>query len=116
MILPGVTRDSILSLARGHVQGTNKIPGLPKQLRVAEREMNMLELLSLSDSGALLEMFGAGTAAVVSPVERVGFEGRDLIIPQGEGGAGDVAKAMLKEIYAIQHGQREGHPWSVSVE
>ncbi|CAO1637762.1 unnamed protein product [Parajaminaea phylloscopi] len=116
MILPGVTRDSILSLARGHAQGGSKIAGLPEKLRVVEREMSMKELLSLSDKGALLEMFGAGTAAVVTPVERVGYKGRDLSVPTGEGGAGDVAKAMLVEIDAIQRGLREGHPWSVAVE
>lgn len=115
MILPGVTRDSILALARGHSQGGNKIAGLPQQLRVVEREISMRELIDISDKGALLEMFGAGTAAVVSPVERVGYQGRDITIPTGQGGAGDVAKAMLKEIDAIQKGERANHPWSVLV-
>lgn len=116
MILPGVTRDSILSLARGHASGSAPIAGLPKQLRVFEREMNMAEVMAHSDRGSLLEMFGAGTAAVVSPVERVGYKGRDIMIPTGEGGAGNVAKAMLGEIDAIQRGERASHPWSVLVD
>lgn len=115
MILPGVTRDSILSLARGHANGHAKIPGLPEKLRVTEREMSIHELQEHADSGALTEMFGAGTAAVVSPVERVGYKGRDIMVPTGKGGAGDVAQAMLKEIDAIQRGEKE-HPWSVLVE
>lgn len=116
MILPGVTRDSILALARAHASGAEPIAGLPKQLRVVEREMNMAEVTAHADRGTLLEMFGAGTAAVVSPVERVGYKGRDIIIPTGEGGAGDVAKAMLREIDAIQRGDRKDHPWSVLVD
>lgn len=112
MILPGVTRDSILSLTRAHSNGQTSIPGLPKQLRVVEREMSIHELQSHAEKGSLLEMFGAGTAAVVSPVERVGYKGRDIMIPTGEGGAGEVAKAMLAEIDLIQRGGKE-HPWSI---
>lgn len=114
MILPGVTRDSILALARGHAHGSAKVPGLPDKLRVVEREMTIHEFQALSDKGTVQEVFGAGTAAVVSPVERVGYKGRDIHIPTGPQGAGPMALAMLKEIDLIQRGGKE-HPWSVPV-
>lgn len=114
-ILPGVTRDSILGLARDHVSKKAPIEGLPDNLVVSEREINMGEIIKASEKGSLIEMFGAGTAAIVSPVDRVGFKGRDIQIPAGEEGAGPIAKAMLKSITDIQLG-RVDHPWSVLVE
>ncbi|BGP57191.1 branched-chain-amino-acid transaminase bat2 [Rhodotorula sphaerocarpa] len=39
MILPGVTRDSILSLLRDHESGKNRLEGLPEKLIVSEREL-----------------------------------------------------------------------------
>lgn len=115
MILPGVTRDSILGLARDHASGKISIPGLPQNIVVSEREIGMAEVEKASKDGRLLEMFGSGTAAVVSPVDRVGFMGRDIHIPSGEDGAGNVAKAMLKTITDIQLGRMD-HPWSVLVD
>ncbi|CAO1614242.1 unnamed protein product [Sympodiomycopsis kandeliae] len=115
MILPGVTRDSILALARGHANGSNKVEGLTENIRVVEREMSIHEVISHSEKGNLLEMFGAGTAAIISPVERVGYKGRDITVPTGTGGAGPIAQAMLAKIDAIQRGTEE-HPWSVIVE
>lgn len=115
MILPGVTRDSILGLARDHASGKMAISGLPKDLIVSEREINMEEIERAAKENRLLEMFGAGTAAVVSPVDRVGFQGRDIHIPCGEDGAGAIAKTMLKTITDIQLGKVE-HPWSVLID
>jgi branched-chain amino acid aminotransferase len=115
MILPGVTRDSILGLARDHASGKMTIAGLPKDLVISEREINMGEIQKAVDQGRLLEMFGSGTAAVVSPVDRIGFNGKDIFIPAGKDGAGDIAKAMLKTISDIQLGKVD-HPWSVLVD
>ncbi|KAG9094351.1 hypothetical protein FS749_012636 [Ceratobasidium sp. UAMH 11750] len=64
LILPGVTRDSILCLARDHVSGKAKIPGLPDDLIVSERPITMGEVKAAAESGNLLEVFGAGTAAI----------------------------------------------------
>ena len=60
MILPGVTRDSVLSLARSHAAGTLRIPMLPSNLSVSEREVNMKEICEAEQSGRLVEMFGTG--------------------------------------------------------
>jgi branched-chain amino acid aminotransferase len=115
MILPGVTRDSILGLLRDHASGKMTIAGLPKDLIVSEREINMGEIQQAVDQGRLLEMFGSGTAAVVSPVDRIGFQGKDIHIPAGKDGAGEIAKALLKTMTDIQLG-KVAHPWSVLVD
>lgn len=60
MILPGVTRDSVLSLARSHAAGTLRIPQLPSKLSVSERSVTMKEVCEAAQSGRLVEMFGAG--------------------------------------------------------
>jgi branched-chain amino acid aminotransferase len=115
MILPGVTRDSILGLARDHASGKWRIEGLPSKLKVSEREINMAEIIKASKDGRLLEIFGAGTAAVVSPVDRIGYMGTDISIPAGKDGAGSITKAMLKTMTDIQLGKVD-HPWSVLVD
>ena len=115
MILPGVTRASILDLARDHLSGKFPIEGLPSDLVVSEREINMAEIQEAEKEGRLLEMFGSGTAAVVSPVDRLGYMGRDIHIPVGKDGGGAIAKIMLDTITGIQLGTIE-HPWSVIVD
>jgi branched-chain amino acid aminotransferase len=71
MILPGVTRDSALSLARSHAAGTLRIPKLPSKLSVSEREVNMKEVCEAVQSGRLVEIFGTGE--FVFPFLRAGF-------------------------------------------
>lgn len=114
LILPGVTRDSILCLARDHVAGKITIPGLPNDLVVSERHITMNELKSASESGNLLEVFGAGTAAIVCPVKEIGYKGKDIKIPVGEQGMGPMCKGILDQIVARQMGKIESD-WSVVV-
>ncbi|KAJ9101835.1 hypothetical protein QFC21_003175 [Naganishia friedmannii] len=113
LILPGVTRDSILSLARDHVAGKTQIPGLPERdFVVSERKMTMPQLAQLAREGKVKEVFGAGTAAVVTSVDNIGYEGTDIPIPAGPEGLGPIAKAMLDRIQGIQTGRIE-HEWSI---
>ncbi|KAF7789876.1 hypothetical protein EIP86_000824 [Pleurotus ostreatoroseus] len=87
IILPGVTRDSVLALARGHASGESPIEGMPEgKLVVSERPVTMKEVVRAAESGNLLEFFGTGTAAVISPVDRIGYLGKDLHIPTGPDG------------------------------
>lgn len=74
MVLPGVTRDSIMSLCSAHNDPSTsfKVEGLPETLKVTERSMTMAEIVAASADGTLSEMFGSGTAAIVSPVNRIG--------------------------------------------
>ena len=60
MILPGVTRDSVLSLARSHAAGTLRIPNLTSKLAISERGVTMQEVADAVQSGRLVEMFGTG--------------------------------------------------------
>jgi len=106
-ILEGVTRDSVLALARERL--------VPEGWVVREKGFTMGELAAAADEGRLLEAFGTGTAAVVSPVRRIGWRGRDVDCGLREGEeAGDVAKRMKEWIEGIQYGDEE-HPWSFKI-
>lgn len=105
-ILPGVTRDSIIHLAR------------EEGLTVSERTYTMDELAAACDDGRVYEAFGAGTAAIVSPINNVAYNGRDYAIPvDPEEDAGPVALKMFKRLTDIQYGRVEGPPgWSVVID
>jgi branched-chain amino acid aminotransferase len=60
---------SVLNLCRGHIDGKS-IPGLPSNLKVSERKITMGDLVEAEKNGSLLEVFGAGTAAIVSAVDK----------------------------------------------
>lgn len=60
MILPGVTRDSVLTLAREHISGVKRLPGLTENLIVSERPVTMKEVKAAGEAGRLVELFGAG--------------------------------------------------------
>lgn len=90
-ILPGITRASVIELLRR--RGEN----------VVERQLSLEEIQEAHSKGRLLEAFGTGTAAVVSPIAALGFEGKDLTI--GDGGVGPVAQSLFSEIQSIQRGE-----------
>jgi len=102
-ILEGVTRDSILDLARERLQ--------PKGWAISERKYTMSDLANAADEGRLIEAFGAGTAAVVSPVRRISWKGRliECGLKEGEE-AGEIASTMKGWIEDIQYGD-EKHKW-----
>lgn len=113
LILPGVTRDSVLTICREHAAGKINVPGLPtSNFVISEREMTMPQLAEYQKQGKLKEVFGSGTAAIVSAVNKIGYEGTDIIVPVGPSGLGAVAEAVLGRIQAIQTGKIE-HEWSV---
>jgi len=117
LVLPGVTRDSILSLARQHESGSLLLPNLEShKLVVSERQITMSEILIASQEGRLVEAFGSGTAAVITSVEKIGYKGEDVIVPvdggeEGDAGFGRIAGSMMKTLSEIQYGQRESE-WS----
>lgn len=92
-ILAGVTRDSVIRLLRD------------RGLTVSERRISIDELVEASAMGTLHEVFGTGTAAVVSPVGALGLGSEDLVV--GTGGVGPLAKSMYAEIVGIQRGISE---------
>jgi branched-chain amino acid aminotransferase len=114
MILPGITRDSVLALARAHAAGEDAIAGLDGPLVVSERPVNMAEIIAAAADGSLVELFGTGTAAVVSPVDRIGYLGKDVHIPTGPDGMGPVSRPLWQKLVGIQTGAIP-HPWSLVV-
>ena len=103
-ILEGVIRDSVLSLARERL--------VPEGWEVREEKFTMQDLATASEERRLVECFGTGTAATVSPVRAISWKGRlvDCGLENGEE-AGEVAKRMKGWIEGIQYGDEE-HPWS----
>ncbi|KAH8835394.1 branched-chain amino acid aminotransferase II [Flagelloscypha sp. PMI_526] len=114
MILPGITRDSVLSLARDHASGKHPLSGLTQNINVVERSVSMKEVQEASKNGTLVELFGAGTAAVISPVDRIGYLGEDVHIPVEEDGMGPVSRPIWKELVGRQIGSIQSD-WSVEV-
>lgn len=99
VILPGVTRDSVIRLLRE--RGAN----------VVERRVSIDEVRAAAADGTLREVFGTGTAAVVSPVGELGLEDGDLVV--GEGKAGPLAKSLYAEIVALQRGEaKDRYGWT----
>ncbi|GAA6000699.1 uncharacterized protein JCM10292_000551 [Rhodotorula paludigena] len=115
MILPGVTRDSILTLLRDHASGKNKLDGLPEKLIVSERNITMPEVAEAAKNGTLREIFGSGTAAIVSCVDGIGYKDELVPVPCGSDGLGDIARVMLREIVGRQTGAIPSD-WSFPVE
>uniref|UniRef100_A0A3Q0RUY2 Branched-chain-amino-acid aminotransferase, mitochondrial n=1 Tax=Amphilophus citrinellus TaxID=61819 RepID=A0A3Q0RUY2_AMPCI len=93
IILPGVTRQSLLDLGRSW-----------GEFKVTERTMDMKELLGALDAGRVLEVFGAGTACVVCPVGSLLYKGKTYQIPTMQNGP-DLAKRFYKELTDIQYGR-----------
>ena len=104
-ILPGVTRDSVLTLCKDW-----------NRFKVTERPFTMNEVIEAVEEGRMIESFGAGTAAIVSPVNKIGFKGRDYDIPLDKNDpnakAGPLANELFNTILDIQYGKKEYKEWS----
>ena len=97
-ILPGVTRDSLIQLARD------------EGLTVREEPYAIEQWRDDAASGAVVEAFACGTAAVVTPIGRVAGPGYEFRI--GDGETGPVTARLLARLSAIQRGQADdAHGW-----
>ncbi len=92
-ILPGITRDSVLALAKHWNLATD------------ERLISIDEVMKAHRDGSLKEIFGTGTAAVISPVSHLAW--RDDVITIGDGGVGPMANRFYTAITDIQYGRAE---------
>jgi len=100
--LAGITRDTVLQLARDW------------GIRVAERQISIDEVFTASKSGRLSEVFGMGTAAVISPVSELAYKDEKLAI--GDGKVGPLAQRLFDDISAIQRGLKpDPHGWVVEI-
>ena len=101
-ILEGITRDSILKLA----------PTLG--YAVEEAKVDVHDALRDIDSGEITEVFGMGTAAVVAPVDKMGYDGKDYIVKNAPG---PVAQHLFKALTDIQYGRvPDPFGWTLKVE
>lgn len=92
-ILHGITRDAVVALAKAW------------NLSVAERKIGMDEIIDAHASGKLEEIFGSGTAAVISPVGEIKYG--DKVMTIGGGGVGPMAKKFFEAISDMQYGKAE---------
>lgn len=100
-ILDGVTRKSVIAMAER------------MGIKVEVRPVKVKELIEAAEKGTLQEIFGSGTAAVISPISGFGYTGKDYSFTR----PGDLyAKKIKDAILAIQYNQSEDpFGWRVEV-
>jgi len=101
-ILSGVTRDSVIKMAKSW------------GLKVVERKISIDEIYDAHKSGELKEIFGSGTAAVISPVGKIKYDGKEITI--GDGGVGPLSGRLFQDLMNVQYGKAEdSFNWIVPV-
>lgn len=100
-ILDGITRKSILAIAEAE--------GITTEVR----KIKVSELIEASENGSLKELFGAGTAAVISPISGFGFKNKDYELPELENTYGELLKKRITDIQTNQTDDAFG--WRVKV-
>ena len=101
-ILPGITRDSTIQLCKDW------------GYEVEERKISAEELLQAQKDGTLEEVFGTGTAAVISPVGKLRYQ--DEVMTIGNGETGPLSMKLYETITGIQTGKLEDTKgWRVKV-
>lgn len=92
-ILPGITRDSVLRLCRDW------------GLQVVERPITIDEVFAANQQGLLREVFGSGTAAIISPVGSLYYKDQECKVNGHH--TGELAQRLFDELQAIQYGHKE---------
>ena len=90
-ILSGVTRDSVIQLAKSW------------NVKVVERKISIDEIYEAHEKGELKEIFGSGTAAVISPVGNMKYNGKEITINNGN--VGPFSAKLFKNLMDIQYGK-----------
>lgn len=91
-ILPGGTREAIIQVLKS------------KNLPVVERKLTITEVIEKLQAGKLREAFGTGTAAVISPIGVLAYQGKEFVINNNENGP--LSNELYKVISEIQSGRR----------
>jgi branched-chain amino acid aminotransferase len=101
-ILPGVTRDSALTLLRDW------------GLRATERQVSIEEVLAAARAGRLLEAWGTGTAAVISPVGELAYRDERIVVHGGK--IGELTQRLYNAIVDVQYARGpDTRGWTVEV-
>jgi len=92
-ILPGITRDSVIKL-------------LDKWgVKVSERLFSIDDVVAAQKDGSLKEVFGTGTAAIISPVGTIHYKGTDY--PVADQKTGELSQKLYDYLLGLQYGQEE---------
>ena len=101
-ILEGVTRSSIIELAQD------------LDHKVDERRISVEEWRDGAASGEITEVFACGTAALVTPVGRLAWQGGAVVIGDHDvnGGVGSVTRSIRQALLDVQYGRtKDSHGW-----
>lgn len=101
-ILPGITRNSAIQMLKSW------------GIKVSEKRITVQELYEAHENGTLEEAFGTGTAAVISPIGELNWNGRKIVINNKE--IGEISKRLYDNLTGIQYGKLEDKMgWTVEV-
>jgi len=89
-ILPGITRNSSIDLIRSW------------GYQVTEKQISIDEVFEAASNGSLTESFGTGTAAVISPIGELNWDGKSININNGK--IGNISQRLYDEMTGIQYG------------
>ena len=92
-ILPGVTRMSVIDILKDW------------NFNLTERMIDINEVVEAYNNGNLVEIFGTGTAAIISSVGKLKYN--DTVMQFSDENAGELGTKLYEEILGIQYGQRE---------
>ena len=100
-ILDGVTRKSVIELAKDH------------GIEVETRQLSVSELIESAKNNSLKEIFGSGTAVVVLPIHGFGYKEEDFQLPKSED---SIALKLKSKLTSIQHNKTDDpYGWRVKV-
>ncbi|OQR77698.1 branched-chain-amino-acid aminotransferase, partial [Tropilaelaps mercedesae] len=107
IILPGITRRSVLDLTREW-----------NEFKVSERKVTMQDLREALDEGRLIEMFGCGTACIIAPIDRIFYRqenhSEELLLPTMKN-EWHLHARIMRTLQDIHYGVVD-HPWSLEVD
>jgi branched-chain amino acid aminotransferase len=99
-ILPGITRDSVISLCKEW------------GVKVTEREFTIKEVVEAFKEDRILEAFGTGTAAVICPIKDIVYKDTSYVVDKiGNKPIGELGRKLYDNLLDIQTGVTD-HPWS----
>lgn len=101
-ILEGITRASVIELLRTF------------GYQVTERKISIDEIVKSQLEGNLTEVFGTGTAAIISPVGEIWLEGKKFVINEGQ--VGNVSLKLYDKLTKLQTGKiKDEYGWTIKI-
>ena len=101
-ILPGITRQSVLELCREW------------DIPTEERLIEISEVTESIKDGSMTEVFGTGTAAIISPVSELSYKKKSYILPDPQ--PGPISVRLFEELLSVQYGEKpDTRGWIVEV-